>query len=139
MYSLLYDRVSAQNMEEVYLISYLRLLSVETLCAECVTRWNTCWGFTFSSFCCKNNEDHIHTFVSPAVKFLETFQHIYKPDSSQNPFLILKKMNLVTFEPHDSILTTLKEQLIYNKGGRDRLRSCGVDFWVVVLQRHRDA
>lgn len=48
-------------------------------------------------------------------------------------------MNLVTFEPHDSILTTLKQQLIYNKGGWDRLRSCGVDFWVVVLQRHKDA
>lgn len=41
---------------------------------------------------------------------------------------------MLTFKPHDSILTTFKQQLIYNKGGWDRLRGCGVDFWVIILQ-----
>lgn len=47
-------------------------------------------------------------------------------------------MNMLTFKPHDSILTTLEQQLIYNKGSWDRLRGCGVDFWVIVLQGQKD-
>lgn len=46
-------------------------------------------------------------------------------------------MNMLTFESHDSILTTFKQQLINNKRGWDRLRGCGVDFWVVILQRQK--
>lgn len=56
----------------------------------------------------KNNEDHIQfTFVSPAVTFLETFQHIYETDSSQNLVLILKKDKFghlwaSRFHPHNA-------------------------------------
>lgn len=74
-------------------------------------------------------------------KFLETFQCIYEPgndENSQKSIFDLKLMKLLTFKPHDSIFTTFEQQLIYNKEGGDGLRGCGVDFWVVVLQRQND-
>lgn len=40
----------------------------------------------------------------------------------------------VTFKPHHAIFTTLQEQLVYNEGGRYRLRGCGVDFGTVILK-----
>lgn len=40
----------------------------------------------------------------------------------------------LTFEPHDTIVTALEEQLIYNEWGWDRLRGCGVDFRAIILK-----
>lgn len=43
----------------------------------------------------------------------------------------------LTFEPHDAVVTALKDQLIYNEWGWDRLRGCGVDFGAVILKEKK--
>lgn len=50
-------------------------------------------------------------------------------------FVIVQKMYfLLTFEPHDAIVTALEEQLIYNEGGWDGLRGCRVDSGAIILK-----
>lgn len=43
----------------------------------------------------------------------------------------------LTSDSHDAIVTSFKNQLVYNECGRDRLRGCGVYSGAVILKKER--